>query len=406
VTKIFLKKFLLFYIFCFFPLGNFYGFSKIKNHNEGSKIIRVLLNEYNTHEDIKFTFSSHDGFVLESPIGSGTTVAITDSTIFIRCVGGKIYIMCDGQQYRRLKYSELEICTPYNTPILNGRTYQGSLCLKIDDKTQELYVVNKLNLEDYIYSVLRYESIPSWPDEVQKVQAVASRTYALYHMYNARTKNKNSFYDIKNTIKNQLYNGVHSHTHLRQVVDETKGLILSYKNSIALTMFDVCCGGVYPALLRKKDLSKPYLYRKQKCDFCKDSSYYLKKEKILLSDFLSALKKNPKLSSKFKNFGNKLNDIYIIDKDKAGVVHKVRLAGRRYLILTGQDIKSSLQSKIKSMAFSLKKEGKYVGITCHGYHSHFNGLCQCGARALVKKGYSWKEILAFYYPETRLSRIV
>jgi len=57
------------------------------------------------------------------------------------------------------------------------RTYRGSM--EISAFNNSLAVINEVNLEQYLYSVVGTEVGSGWPLEAQKAQAVAARSYAL-----------------------------------------------------------------------------------------------------------------------------------------------------------------------------------------------------------------------------------
>ena len=277
--------------------------------------------------------------------------------------------------------------------------------IRVNEKSNKLQLINKINLDDYIYSVLRFESLSYWPLEMQKVQAVASRTYAVYQMSQIRNKNSTTHhYDIKNSNLHQVYNGSHNCTHLRQAVYDTHNLILTYKDEVALTMFDICCGGVTPDHMSSKDQNKPYLYRKYKCTHCKKKSSYTWKESFSLEHLSQKLKSNPKTSKNIKRLGRLLN-VSVGKKDKAGIVRSIILTGsKRKITITSQELKTILQNKLKSLAFTIKKSKNNILISGNGF-GHNTGLCQFGSRELVARGWNFKKILRFYYPGTQLVQI-
>ncbi|WP_027085309.1 SpoIID/LytB domain-containing protein [Cohnella panacarvi] len=57
------------------------------------------------------------------------------------------------------------------------RSYRGSMELSVNNNS--LAVINEVNLEHYLYSVVGTEVGSGWPLEAQKAQAVAARSYAL-----------------------------------------------------------------------------------------------------------------------------------------------------------------------------------------------------------------------------------
>jgi len=377
------------------------------------KKIRVLLEEKNVNKESRFIIKARHSFVLEGPIDSGQTALYNEKEIFLLCKKKQLFLKCydrehDTAQYRRIKYNNVEICDPNHKLTLGSKTYQGSLIFRIDPTTNTLLVINRVPLEDYVYSVVRNECIPSWPLGMQKIQAIISRTYAVYLMQQARLKNPRfCFYDIKNTNLHQVYNGMHNYTHLRQAVDETQNLILTYKNHIALTMFDICCGGVIPGLMRGKDASAPYLYRTQRCTYCHESPSYRWKEDMHIDKFMKSLKNVPRLSSRFKSFKGSLLDAKITDRDKAEIVQKIKFFDKRHntFAFTGNDIRGAFPNQIKSACFTVKKIRDRIVISGKGY-GHQKGVCQWGCKNLVEKGWSLKRILSFYYPGTKLSRLL
>lgn len=83
---------------------------------------------------------------------------------------------------------------------VNHRDYKGKLRISIDDGN--ILVVNDIPLETYLESVLPAKTMPIWPDEAIKAQAVAARTYALYRRNNSKEK-----YDLKAQDSEMTYWG-------------------------------------------------------------------------------------------------------------------------------------------------------------------------------------------------------
>ncbi len=368
------------------------------------KVIRVLISEKSTNKSEILTIKAKDGFVLESPGGSKVTAIFNDTNVDVIAKKGKLYLRCSDKKFRHIRYDDLEVYASHGNLELNGKHYQGSINIRIDPLTGNVLIVNRIDLDDYICSVLRSESVPTWPLEMQKVHAIVSRSYALHYMKQVRLKNPRSFYDIRNTISDQVYEGVHVFKNLRDAVDQTRGLILTYKGDVALTMFGACCGGVIPAKMRRNKNCLPYLRRDKPCNFCKNTAFYRSQLVYKKEHFLSIAKARPNLKKRFEGFGNKLHDIRIVDQDAAGVVHKVRLAGRKYVNLTGAELVALFGNRVKSGAFSIKQDGDKLIFSFKGW-SHFNGMCQWGARSLVAQGWDYRKILNFYYPGATLSRL-
>ena len=86
---------------------------------------------------------------------------------------------------------------------MNQRSYKGSL--RVLAQGEKLLVVNQLELETYLASVLPAKTMVVWPDEAVKAQAVAARSYALY-----KKQHSSGAYDIKALDKELTYFGTGS----------------------------------------------------------------------------------------------------------------------------------------------------------------------------------------------------
>ena len=216
-----------------------------------------------------------------------------------------------------------------------------------------------------------------------------------------KKKHAQTLYDIKNTNFHQVYNGNHSCTHLWQAVHDTHNLVLTHEGRVCLTMFDICCGSVIPHFMKTSDITKPYLYRDYACTHCKKNKNYRWKETVTIKDFLKQLKHNPILKTALKNITD-ISSIKIIEKDPAGIVYKVSVHHHKdSAIISTKDLKTHLDVTLKSLAMNIKKEKNTLVFSGFGY-GHNIGLCQLGARTLVDKGWNYKKILDFYYPQTLL----
>ena len=365
--------------------------------------IRVLLEENNPQKPCILTLNAKNGFTLESPANSKMFMPFQDRELLLTLKDGLLYMKCQDGINRRIELNDIKICSQNNIITLNNQSYQGNIRICQDKKTGSILIINTLGLEDYLYSVVRYESIPSWPYEVQKVQAIASRTYALYHMKQSRTNTPQSLYDLTNNIYRQVYKGLHGETYLRRAIKETHNMVLTYNGKIAEAMFGACCGGIIPNNLRELyPTDRSYLYRNSSCKYCKNSIYFDWKEVFHKNKLLYRLKSSPKCNEKLQYFKSPLANMKVTDKDEAGVVHKVDciMNDKKIVTLAGAKVRKAL--RLKSLAFSIKKTGDLFVFDGHGYH-HFKGLCQWGAKTLADKGLNYKEILQFYYPNTKIS---
>ena len=125
--------------------------------------------------------------------------------------------------------------------VLDSRPYRGSLRVAVNARGT-LNVVNRVDLEEYLYGVVPAEMGPKRYDELEalKAQAVAARTYALAH----RGQFESEGYDLCATPKCQVYAGLAAEDPLSTAaVDATRGLVLAWQGRLADALFVSTCGG-------------------------------------------------------------------------------------------------------------------------------------------------------------------
>jgi len=129
---------------------------------------------------------------------------------------------------------------PQSFLTLNGKSYRGFLVMS--GSPRGIVLVNYVNLEDYLKSVVPGELSPGQFNAIEalKAQAVAARTYALRNM-----KQFDKFgYDLVNTPRSQLYVGMSSEDPLStRAVEETKGEVVRYRGELINALYTSTCGG-------------------------------------------------------------------------------------------------------------------------------------------------------------------
>ena len=114
-------------------------------------------------------------------------------------------------------------------------------------------------------------------------------------------------------------------------------------------MFDICCGGVTPALKKGIHFSKaPYLKRTYPCTYCKEFSKYRWQCSYTFDELSDSLKKE------IPHIG-RVKDIKVLSIDEAGVVQdmKIRDESQSYT-LPASKFKSCFKC-MYSMCFRSKK---------------------------------------------------
>lgn len=119
--------------------------------------------------------------------------------------------------------------------LLQGRPYRGRLQLRLENG--RLQVINHLDLEAYLASVVGSEMPASWPQQALRAQAVAARTYALKERRPAEP------FDLRATVASQVYRGIEAETpSTREAVAATRHQVLTYGDDLIQAVFHSSSG--------------------------------------------------------------------------------------------------------------------------------------------------------------------
>lgn len=147
----------------------------------------------------------------------------------------------DGSSRRLAAPADIYPADPEARVLYDGKPYRGSLRVTVNPRGL-LTVVNRVDLEEYLYGVVPAEMGPRRYDEVEalKAQAVAARTYALAH----RGQFESEGYDLCATPRCQVYSGLSVEDPLSSAaVEATRGLVLAHDGHFADALFVSTCGG-------------------------------------------------------------------------------------------------------------------------------------------------------------------
>jgi len=249
-------------------------------------------------------------------------------------------------------------------------------------------LVLKLPLELYVKGVLPGEIYISWPLEVLKAQAVASRTYALFNIVRAHEQGKP--FDVGATVSYQVFAGFNQKfPKVEKAVNLTRGEFLIYKGGIIYAMFHSNSGGCTHSFKNLFGVDVGYLPSvREPCDIStlKWSSWNKNLSKVSVKSFLKRLGLEFSRLENFKVLRTTCGrGKEIIFKTDVGV-YKLPLSFFARLNL-------HLPS---DWFFILSKSGRYYLLTGRGF-GHGFGMSQWGAYCLGLKGWNYKEILKFYY---------
>jgi SpoIID/LytB domain protein len=371
---------------------SFVDHESMKDHT----LIRVLIKESSMDKTCSWSFSAPEGCVVACP-ETHKSYRFDDKDIHISYKKDHFYINKRIYPHKKMMIIPLKGSLSYE----KGQ-YHGSFMLSTVEKYHKAYLVNYVDIEDYVLSIIPGESWPGWPKEVNKAFCICFRSYALSKILERRRAvNKKSIlatvFDIKNTNIHQTYKGYKNNPQFKQAVDETKGMILAYDNKPISAMFDSCCGGVIPSHLSGLNfVHAPYLQRSYPCTYCDGCFLYTWNKSLTVQDFKNRLKKSHKQID--------VRDVKVTRIDKAGKVLAVKIKTPvKWIEFSGKDF-YSLFPEIKSFCYSVSKRKNMITFTGKGYGHHV-GLCQWGAYHMIKKGWDYKSVLQFYYPYARFMKL-
>lgn len=101
-------------------------------------------------------------------------------------------------------------------------------------------VINYVGLTDYVKGVVPYEMSPSWPEEALKAQALCAKSYSLNNL----RKHGSKGFDLCNTTDCQVYYGTNNSTDYSDAaVEATEGLFVMYDGQVCQTYYHASSGG-------------------------------------------------------------------------------------------------------------------------------------------------------------------
>ncbi len=123
-------------------------------------------------------------------------------------------------------------------PTLNYNRFRGSVEIIYSAKSNKIWAVNELNLEDYLKGIA--ETVQGDPTEYQKAMTVAARTYIYYYLLKGGKHGTDEVYILNNTTSDQLYKGYARETlapSIVEAVNGTRGEIISYNGSPIISAY-------------------------------------------------------------------------------------------------------------------------------------------------------------------------
>lgn len=324
-------------------------------------------------------------------------------------------------------------------------------------------VINDINAEEYLKSVISSEMNAHASLELLKAHAVISRSWLIAQISKKGTDAKNGgkgmradgneivkwydrddhdLFDVCADDHCQRYQGITKAyiPTVKRAVEETRGEVLVSDGEICDARFSKCCGGAteefgycwedkdveYLKGVRDSADEAPLPDLTTECEaekwiaaepeaFCNTSDGEILRQ--ILNDF--DMETNDFYRWQVRYSQQELSDIVRersgidfgtiesltpLERGVSGRISRLRIDGSKRSMIIGKELeirKTLSRSHLYSSAFTVKRENGDFVIYGAGW-GHGVGLCQIGAAVMGSKGYGYREILAHYYKGARV----
>lgn len=248
----------------------------------------------------------------------------------------------------------------------------------------------EIGMEDYLTGVILAELPSDFPMEAVKAQSTASRTYTLKRMRNPKHSDGDICSDstcCQGYCAPEQYlsrGGSQAFVDLAtRAVQETCDEVLCYNGTLIDAAYFSSAGESTESAVAVWGTEYPYLIAQPSPEVRRTKRYIFPKESLCrVLDISETGELMPRILSRTE--GNGVEAVSIGGKIYSGLILRNRLG-------------------ICSTDFEIHLEGDSVVIEASG-SGHRVGMSQYGACAMAKEGKSYEQILAYYYPGTKIQK--
>ena len=384
---------------------------------QGSTIsgtVRVYLSSIGSLQSVDMTV---DG---SYSIGGDTSRAIARGTqLTVRNSGGTLLLTMNGhtqQMGTRFKLRRHQTSGNNGVRIAQARKpqsfYPGDI--ELIAKGGNVQIIVHVYMEDYMRGVLPYEMDNSFPLEALKAQAVAARTYALKKM-----SAQAATYDVVDTTSDQVYNGTpEGNARCVQAVQETSGIVGTVGGDYMASYYTASNGGQTESVANAWG-SGSYAYLQIKDDpydlrngasIAKSVTFY-KNGTTSVPALTELIRTEAAAQTGMYSAAIQSIDYVTLHTPKYGEPSRVYTKVTVGVTLSGYgqaavtlDYFNQIEGLCSMSINVLKNETLAVTDTGSGFKltarrfGHGVGMSQRGAQQMGSEGYTYDQILDFYYP--------
>ena len=379
-----------------------------------SGTVRVYLSSISslTAVDVSIAGSYSVGGDASRALARGQNIRVSNS-------GGTLMMTADGQTQTmgsRFKLRRHQTSGENGVRIAQAR-YPASLYpgdIEFIAKGGNVQIIVHVYMEDYMLGVLPYEMDNSFPLEALKAQAVAARTYALKKM-----SAQAATYDVVDTTSDQVYNGTPSgNARCAQAVQETSNIVGTVNGEYMASYYTASNGGQTESVKNAWG-SGSYSYLQ-----VKDDPYDLRNGASIAKSVTFYRDGTTSVSALTELLRTEAAALVGADSVQITAINSVTLAEPKYaepsrvykkvlvnLTLAGYgdatvtlDYFGQVEGLCSLSINVLKNETLTVTEAVGGYKltarrfGHGVGMSQRGAQQMANEGFTYDQILEFYYP--------
>ncbi len=315
------------------------------------------------------------------------------------------------------------------------RQYRGKMHIR-PTGDESIQLVNEVNLEEYLLSVVPAEMSPGWPEEALKAQTLAARSFALH---NQGRRQASHGFDLFDTVSDAVYAGVgREHPRTREAITATAGEIGVYQGEPVNAVFSSNSGGhtessqavwggdidyLSPSALNHDESQNAH----QEQDLASFSPVELQEWFHSRPETYSG--SGPYSSSQAYRWIREIDldfiksefnlktveDFKIVERSERGFVKEINIVGadetgsQEVVQLQGDEIRSSLGG-LRSNSFILHRlqdsSGNLTRIIIYGGGwGHGVGMDQTAAGNMAEQGWNYQDIFRHFYQDISIDNI-
>ena len=313
---------------------------------------------------------------------------------------------------------------PSQSMKIDKQRYPGFFTVRqgSKDASTRFDVIATMQIENYLPGVVTNELLKDWNNlQVNEVQAVCARTYALHERERARAERRPV--DVENTTADQVY-GAYASSVATEAVRATRGMILTSEGRVLRAYFSSCCGGRPASAADVWPNTEQYVFNRAKPlqgkprpFTCQPSPLY-RWEVSRSDDDLNRRIKAWGIANQNEVAGmGRVRSVTVADRNDAQRPNRYKLTDDRghEFILKAEELRMACnqtlsdlppitkENRVNSGDLEVEVWANQVRITGRGW-GHGVGMCQWCAKGMAENGMDWHTMVQTFYPGIEIQK--